>query len=141
MKIRRAKVALIGFVAFLGTIIVLADSGHGRSLFALADRLPAGDKLGHFILFGILSFLVNLILRAAEWRWNSLTLLKGSAIVFSLSAVEEFTQLFFRARTFDLLDLLAGGLGVWLCGRLAQAYLRWKRSRRTKPAVLGSAAG
>ena len=37
----------------------------------LARKVPLGDKVGHFLLLGTLSFLANLLLRAAEihlWR-------------------------------------------------------------------------
>jgi polysaccharide biosynthesis protein VpsQ len=141
MRIRRVHVALVVFASLLGALVVLADSGRGRHFFALAALVPAGDKLGHFVLFGILSFLVNLVLRATVWRPGKLILLKGSVVVLSIVSVEEFTQLFFRSRTFDLLDLLAGGLGVWLCGKLAANHLRWKRSRPTGPAAAEAASG
>jgi VanZ family protein len=134
MKIRRAKVVLIVFVAFLVALVALADSGHGQQLFLLAKKVPAGDKVGHFLLFGTLSFLVNLVLRAAEVRLWRIAFLKGSAIVASLVTLEEFSQLFFRSRSFDLGDLTADILGIWLCGWLARKYLAWKRVR-SKPAA------
>src|SRR5688572_20320034 len=105
MKIRRAKIVLVAFVAFLIALVALADSGHGRQLFLLAAKVPAGDKIGHFLLFGTLSFLVNLILRGAEFRLWTIAFRKGSAIVASIVTVEEFSQLFFRSRSFDLGDL------------------------------------
>ena len=134
LKMRRAKVVLAGFVVFLIALVALADSGHGQRLFELARKVPAGDKLGHFVLFGVLSFLVNLILRAAEIRLWQIMVLKGSAVVLSLVTLEEVSQLFFRSRTFDLGDLAADALGIWLSGWLAKNYLVWKRSQ-AMPAV------
>ncbi len=137
MKIRRAKIVLVAFVAFLVALVALADSGHGQQLFQLAKKIPAGDKLGHFVLFGTLSFLVNLILRAAEIRLRKITLLKGSIIVGSVVTMEEFSQLFFRSRSFDLGDLAADLLGIWACGWLARKYLAWKRTNsRTASKIL-----
>lgn len=129
MRVRRAKIVLVAFVAFLVALVALADSGHGQPLFQLAKKIPAGDKLGHFVLFGTLSFLVNLILRAVEIRWWKFTVLKGSAIVISLVTLEECSQLFFRSRSFDLGDLAADLLGICFCGWLAKRYLAWKQSR------------
>ena len=126
MKIRRAKIVLVAFVAFLVALVALADSGHGQQFFQLARKIPAGDKLGHFLLFGTLSFLVNLILRAAVIRLWRITLLKGSAIVASIVTVEECSQVFFRSRSFDLGDLAADLLGIWACGWLAEKYLVWR---------------
>jgi VanZ family protein len=128
MRVRRAKIVLVAFVAFLVALVALADSGHGQQLFLLAKKIPAGDKVGHFVLFGTLSFLVNLILRAEEIRFRRMTILKGSAIVASLVTIEEFSQLFFRSRSFDLGDLTADILGICLCGWLARRYLTWKRA-------------
>lgn len=127
MKIRRAKVALAGFASFLVALVVLADSGQGRHLFALAGQIPAGDKLGHFALFGTLSFLVNLIGRAGTTRLFGLQTLKGSAAIMALVTLEECSQVLFRSRTFDLLDLASDALGIWLFGWLATTYLERKR--------------
>ena len=129
MKIRRAKVVLIAFVSFLVALVALADSGHGQRLFLLAERIPAGDKAGHFLLFGTLSFLVNLVLRAAEARLWKMAIPKGSAIVAAIVTVEEFSQLFLRSRSFDLGDLTADILGIWLGGWLANKYLDRVRSK------------
>ena len=134
MRIRRAKIVLVAFVAFLVALVALADSGHGQQLFQLAKKVPAGDKIGHLLLFGTLSFLVNLVLCAREIRLWRLTILKGSAIVGSIVTVEEFSQLFFRSRSFDLGDLTADLVGIWLGGWLARKYLAWKRGRSNLPA-------
>jgi len=127
MRVSRAKIVLVAFVAFLAALVALADSGHGQSLFLLARKIPAGDKVGHFVLFGILTFRVNLIQRAAEIRLRKFTLLKGSVIVTSIVTFEEFSQLFFRSRSFDLCDLTADLLGICFCGWLARKYLAGKQ--------------
>lgn len=46
-----------------------------------------------------------------------------STVVMSLATVEEFSQLFLRSRSFDLGDLTADLLGIWVCGWLARKYL------------------
>jgi VanZ family protein len=127
MRIRRAKIVLAGFIVFLVALVALADSGRGQPFFALVRQVPAGDKLGHFVLFGILSFLVNLISRGAGFKLGRIVLLKGSAIVIGVVTAEEFSQLFFRSRSFDLFDLAADLLGIFMCGWLATKYLAWKR--------------
>ena len=83
-------------------------------------------------IFGTLSFLVNLILRAAAIRLWKTTFLKGSAIVASIVTLEEVSQLFFRSRSFDLGDLAADLLRIWTCGWLAGKYLAWKRMKSVK---------
>ncbi|MBE0540853.1 MAG: VanZ family protein [Verrucomicrobia bacterium] len=130
MKIRRAKIVLFAFVLFMAGLVALADSGHGRQFFRLADKVPGGDKIGHFLLFGMLAFLVNLVLRAAQIRLWRISFLKGSAAVLFVATLEEFSQLFLRSRSFDLGDLTADILGICFFGWLAKKYLSW---RRTKP--------
>jgi polysaccharide biosynthesis protein VpsQ len=135
LKIRRAAVALSVFVLFLVGLTLLADTGHGRRLFALVSLIPGGDKAGHLVLYGILSFLINDVLRAAEVRLGRISLLKGSLIVMIVVTLEECSQLFFAARTFDLGDLGADFIGIWLFGKLAVRYLTFKRAK-LKPALL-----
>lgn len=130
MRIRRAKIALFAFALFMVGLVALADSGHGSQFFRMANRVPAGDKIGHFLLFGTLSFLVNLVLRAVEIQFGRICVLKGSSAVLFVATLEELSQLFMRSRSFDFADLAADILGIWLFGWLAKKYLHW---RRTKP--------
>jgi hypothetical protein len=126
LKIHRAKVALVLFAAFLIWLVCLADTGHLPRIFALVQWIPWGDKLGHLVLFGILAFLVNLRFRAGETRLGPFTVLKGSTLVAAAVSLEECSQLFFPSRTFDLVDLAADFVGIWLAGRLAVLYLASK---------------
>ena len=121
---RRARLALLSFGLFLCCLVVLADLGRGRWLFGMAESIPGGDKLGHFMLFGLLAFLVNLVLRATVVRWGRLTILKGSALVMVIVIAEEVSQLFFASRSFELLDLAADLAGIWIFGQLAGFYLK-----------------
>lgn len=121
---RRVQWALFAFAIFLFALIWLADSGRAQWLFDLVRLVPGGDKTGHFLLFGLLSLLLNLVLRASTVRLGKLTVLKGSVTVGAFAIVEEVSQLFFAARTFDLLDLAAGLVGIWLLGRMASRYLK-----------------
>ncbi|HXE41459.1 MAG TPA: VanZ family protein [Candidatus Baltobacteraceae bacterium] len=107
----------------------MADDGKGGWMFALAHLIPLGDKAGHFLLFGTLSFLANLLSRAAKINLFGITAMKGSAIVLSIVTLEECSQLFFKSRTFDLLDLTADVLGIWFFSNLAARYLRWKSAK------------
>ena len=122
-KNRRATVAFILYAGLLGLLIVAADAGWLRKHLLLLHRMPWGDKAGHFLLFGILSFLANWIICFGEFRRGRLHLSKVSAALIALVFVEELTQLCFRSRTFDVLDIVAGALGIWLFGQ-------WARRRR-----------
>jgi VanZ family protein len=110
------------FGLFIITIIILADLGDLGPLHAIYD-VPFGDKLGHFILYGILALLVDLSL-FQSFPGNDprrVALLSGLGLAL-LIGLEEFSQKLFATRNFDLLDLTAGYLGViffsWLALRI-----------------------
>ncbi len=107
------------FAAFIGFVVYLANSGQGGTYWSFLDDIPYGDKLGHFWLMGTLSLLLNLALRARTVRIGPVTVLLGSLIVAVVVTAEEFTQIFLPGRTFDLIDLGADYLGIFLAGRLA----------------------
>ncbi|MFO1477665.1 MAG: VanZ family protein [Verrucomicrobiota bacterium] len=137
--IRRAKLALAGLLLLIVGMTILADSGHGRAFFAMIQRIPGGDKLGHFALFGPLSFLINLLWRGSEFRIGPARVLRGSLLLAILVVLEECSQKFFPTRTFDLKDLAADFLGIFIFGRLARHYLAAQRSA-CRPALIRSPA-
>lgn len=110
------------FALFIILIIVLADRGQ-LGVLNLINQIPYGDKTGHFILYGILTLLIDLTLFLAlpnrPRRW--VAVLSGLTLVL-LIGLEEFSQKYFASRTFSLRDLAASYLGViffsWLALRL-----------------------
>jgi polysaccharide biosynthesis protein VpsQ len=106
------------FSIFILVVIVLADTDRlGFMDFIYA--FPLGDKVGHFTLFGILTFLILLTVLRSRRFPN----LKRAAVILTLLlalliAAEEFSQNFFASRTFSFLDLFASYagmlLGAWL---------------------------
>jgi len=108
----KTKTLTLLFVFLILLIITLADRNEIGFLHFLYD-FPGGDKVGHLLLFGILSFLLNLTaLRSLHprtcWRVAATT----SLILALALAIEEWSQRFFPARTFDLLDLFFSEMGV-----------------------------
>jgi glycopeptide antibiotics resistance protein len=130
IKARRAKIALGMYTVFLVALIIAADAGWLRRQLLLIHDVPLGDKAGHVILFGTLSFLINWVLRAARWSFGKFSVLKGSVLLMALAFLEELSQLCFRSRTFDWNDLLANALGIWFFGWLAQRILRRRSAAR-----------
>jgi len=105
------RVAIL-FALFIVLIIVLADSGR-LGIFGYFNQLPMGDKAGHFILYGILTLLVDLSLfRSLPSRSRMLITLISGIILAVLIGLEEFSQQFFAERSFDLVDLTFSYLGV-----------------------------
>lgn len=110
------------FGLFIITVIVLADTRHLGFLHVVYD-FPYGDKAGHFILYGLLSLVVNLSVFEArppsDWKRAAIV---TSLILALLIGLEEFSQRWFPSRTFSLVDLAFSYLGVaffaWLALRL-----------------------
>jgi polysaccharide biosynthesis protein VpsQ len=100
------------FTLFIILIIVLADTGN-LGIVGFIYHIPYADKLGHFILYGILVLLINLTLLRSNPSQspNRIVLLSGLTLAI-LIGIEELSQQHFANRTFDLVDLSASYLGV-----------------------------
>lgn len=107
------------FTLFIVLIIILADTGQ-LGIFAGFYRIPFADKLGHFILYGILTLLINVTLFRSVPRQNRIWMALSSGLVLILLiGIEEFSQRSFSNRTFSLEDLTASYLGVLFFSWLA----------------------
>jgi len=100
------------FTGFIILIIVLADQGQLRIL-KIINQIPFGDKAGHFILYGILTLLIDLTcIHAVPNRSPKLVVITSGLILALLIGLEEYSQQYFPKRTFDLVDLTFSYLGV-----------------------------
>jgi VanZ family protein len=100
------------FALFILLVIVLADMD-GLGFLRFINRIPFGDKIGHFVLYGILTFLVDLALfRSLPLLNRRLLTLRVALILALLIGLEEFSQQYFPNRSFDLVDLAFSYLGV-----------------------------
>jgi polysaccharide biosynthesis protein VpsQ len=112
------------FILVLILIVVIANLGLGLIYFPFIYNVPGLDKVGHFFLTGMLSFLVNHLLKAKKVQLFSLDFLSGSLIVFLVVSLEELSQLFLTYRAFSWLDLIFDIGGILLGGRLAVWLLK-----------------
>ena len=118
------------YVLMLAVIVLLADRKDYQFLFRFIRGTPYGDKAGHFILMGLFSLVLNLALSCQTIKLWKLNLLVGSLIVALVVSLEEFSQVFVRYRSFDLVDLLFDYAGIFLFGRFAY-YLTKRRLVKT----------
>lgn len=119
----KIKILTLIYVFILAGIIFLADT-NGTNFFNFVRKVPFGDKLGHFLLMGGFSFLLNLALDVKTIKLVSFDYLLGSLIVFGLVTVEEISQIFIAGRTFDLTDLIFDCAGIIIFGEAARFIFR-----------------
>lgn len=107
------KYIAVLFFIFIIVVVVLADMGNlPRSIRTIYD-FPNGDKVGHFVLFGLLDFFITrAVLSPRLFKTRVWAALSVGLTLALLIALEEFSQKYFTTRTFDLSDLLASFLGV-----------------------------
>jgi VanZ family protein len=84
--------------------------------------------LGHFILMGVFSFLLNMALSSRTVRLWRLEVLKGSLVVALVVTLEEISQLFIRYRSFDTVDLLFDYAGIFSFGLFAHLLTGRRRA-------------
>jgi VanZ family protein len=108
------------FASLIVVIVIGADTDHFPSLLKPLYDFPGGDKAGHFILFGLLSFLLNksaLILFPK--RKPARLILTVSLLLAIVIGLEEWSQSLFPSRTRSLIDLSASYAGVLVFALLA----------------------
>lgn len=100
-------------MALITWVIAQANLGERHPWLDAFLRLPAADKFGHFLVYGLLAACLD-----AAMRWRSLKLASGrqlpwaALLVLAFSLIEEASQLFTTTRSPDILDVLANLLGV-----------------------------
>ena len=120
------KLVAIIFAVFLVALVILANLGMGSVFRELMNFFPGRDKTGHFFLFGIMSYLLNMTLNGEKLSMCQLNLLKGSLILSFVVTIEEISQYFLPSRTFSWIDLLASYAGIYLFGFVSKIHLKYK---------------
>ena len=115
----RLKLLMVTYSLVLLAIIYMADNREYETIFNHIKVVPYHDKLGHFFLMGLLSFVVNLSFSTARIRVLGVYFLKASLVIALLVTIEELSQLFISSRSFDLGDLFFDYLGIHFFGQLA----------------------
>ena len=104
--------------------ILVASFRWPDEVFAWIDRYPGSDKAGHFLLIGALALSLNWALRGRRVRLGRLIVQLGGLVIAAVITVEEFSQLWIPARSFDWADLVANYAGIACADWLARGWLR-----------------
>ena len=120
----------VSFFVFIGWIIYLANTVQKSIFFDLVARIPYGDKLGHFCLFGCLTLAANLLLKFRRVNFSNVPISNvpiytGTVLVFLFVLIEELSQHFIPNRTLDGVDLIADIIGIILFNFLTILLANW----------------
>ncbi len=118
------------FVLLIVLIIVAADLNQLPRAVRELYNFPGGDKVGHFVLMGLLSLLVNVsALATFPERGARRTVLFTTLALATLIGLEEASQALFRSRTVSFADLLSSYAGITLFAFLAYLWRSRERKR------------
>lgn len=119
-----------GFFGFILWIIYLANTGGNSIFFDLIRHIPYGDKVGHMLLFGLLTYVANLALQSRHFSLGRIPLYYGAVLVSIFVLSEEISQGFIPSRTLDIIDLVADAVGITLFSYLSCLTQRYIDKQR-----------
>ena len=105
---------LLTLLTFMGWIYIDANTGDYNTMLKMAGSVPYGDKMGHFLLYGALTLILNLTLNLRQVKIGSHEFLRGSVIILIVTFIDEFTQILNESRSFEWLDMSSNLLGIVL---------------------------
>ena len=112
------------FAAFIVVVVVLKNLDRADGFFAFWGRVPYHDKVGHFVLMGLLSgfAVIGIAPRLATPPGKATA--QVIAVVALLIIGEEISQHWVSSRTFSLVDLGCSLAGAVLFGSAAGRLVR-----------------
>ena len=70
----KIKVVFLICLSIFFWVIYQADTGQNKVVFNVIEKVEYGDKYVHFLFYGFLSFLLNLILKFRQFNLSALNL-------------------------------------------------------------------
>ena len=129
LKRRIPAVLAVLFALFIVTITHVADSGAGDRWWGFVNDVPYGDKAGHLVLMGTLSFLCNLAFPPRRSDGYRRFVTTTTLVLLVLITGEEIAQAFKPRRTCDFVDWLADLAGLGLGQTAAMRIVKAIRPR------------
>lgn len=129
LKRRIPAILAVLFALFIVTITHVADRGDGDRWWGFLHDVPYGDKAGHLVLMGTLSFLCNLAFPPRRGDGYRRFVTTTTLVLLVLITGEEIAQAFKPHRTCDFVDWLADLVGLGLGQMAALRMVKLIRSR------------
>ena len=102
----------------------MANRGMESIFFNIGDAIPYGDKIAHFLLYGMMAMSLNLALRCRTYKVFNVPVQLGGLLVFWFAFIEELTQYLFPTRNLDIMDLIADIAGILCFNYLSRIIVR-----------------
>lgn len=115
---------------FIAWVIYMADMGISSVFFDVVKTVPCGDRIGHVLLFGLLTLGLNASLDYRSLPYANTGLQLGSCLVLVFTIAEELAQRLYPARTFDIVDIVANLAGIALFSAVSH-YLQGRQQGST----------
>lgn len=123
------SLALILFVAFVWW---RADQGHLPAAISALYNFPHGDKVGHFLLMGVLTFFVCLPFSFGGWQAVKKRIFMVLLLIAVIITLEEISQHFFSTRSMDIVDLICSYAGILVFSGIVLLFQRKQRHSETR---------
>lgn len=127
------RAALLAIAGVIG-IIVAVDLRMAPLVTDVVKRLPGRDTTGHFVLFAVLSLLINLAFARSRIGGRELGVPLCTGLLLVVLTLEEYSQKLIPGRDFNLTDLGASVAGAVLFAVAAWAILARTSFRRVEGA-------
>lgn len=117
------------FLYFLLLLLIVITADLGNLPYSLLEQIPFYDVYGHFILYGIASFLTHLAWGGKKIVIYPLFFPLGPFVFTLVTITEEIMQQYFPKRTFSLLDLSSSLIGIILFYYLAELWIFYHKTK------------
>ena len=107
---------------FLLFIWISVDAGRLPSFITALYAFPHGDKVGHFLLMGLVAFFLGLAFCSGRKEGRKKRLCIAGIAFIVLTTIEEMSQTYFANRSMDAVDLLCSYAGIFMGTLLAWSF-------------------
>ena len=104
----------ITIISFTVVILISIIATVKPDLLMFINRIPYGDKVSHFLLFGMLGTIATI----QSIKYGKVGLIIGLSLTLIFAVADETLQIFFDNRNFSWLDLFMGLVGISLFSML-----------------------